>query len=76
MLAGMAIIITMPKKTTMTELLRKALSEAPSLNGVAVATGVQKASLIRFASGRQSLRLDVADKLAEHFGIECRRKER
>lgn len=53
----------------MTEWLRESLQEAESLNGVAVATGVQKASLIRFVSGRQSLRLDLADKLAQHFGI-------
>jgi plasmid maintenance system antidote protein VapI len=70
------IIISMPRrnksKATMTELLRKALSEAESLRAVAIATGVQDASLVRFVSGRQSLRLDKADKLAAYFGIECR----
>ncbi len=60
----------------MTDLLRKALAEAESLNSVAVATGVQKASLIRFLRGEQSLRLDLADKLAAYFGIECRRMRR
>ncbi|HQL55513.1 MAG TPA: helix-turn-helix domain-containing protein [Phycisphaerae bacterium] len=59
----------------MTKILKEALSEQ-SLNSVAVATGVQKASLIRFVSGRQSLRLDKADKLAAYFGIECRRLRR
>lgn len=59
----------------MTKILKEALSEQ-SLNSVAVATGVQKASLIRFVSGRQSLRLDKADKLAAYFGIECRRPRR
>ena len=73
------ILITMPEKTTratMTELLREALAEAESLNAVAVATGVQRASLIRFVKGRQSLRLDIADRLAAHLGIECRRVRR
>ncbi len=62
----------MPRKATaptMTELLRRALRNAKSINSVAVATGVPKASLIRFVSGRQSLRLEAADKLAAHFGI-------
>ena len=33
------------------------------------ATGVQRASIIRFVSESQSLRLDCADKLARHFGL-------
>jgi plasmid maintenance system antidote protein VapI len=56
-------------KPTMTELLREALAEAHSLYAVGKATGVQKASLIRFARGEQSLRLDMADKLAAYFGL-------
>jgi len=61
-------------KTTMTDLLREALREAASLYAISRATGVQKASLIRFLRAETSLRLDIADKLAAHFGIECRRK--
>lgn len=53
----------------MTELLRQALSEATSLYAVTKATGVPKASLIRFLRGDQSLRLDMADRLAAHFGL-------
>jgi len=56
---------------TMTDLLREALSKAPSIRGVARETGLDHASLVRFMQGR-SLRLDLADRLAEHFGIECR----
>ena len=56
----------------MTELLREALLEADSLYSVANKTGVQKASLVRFVNGTQSLRLDIADKLAVHLGIESR----
>lgn len=64
----------MPKATkgkTMTELLRQALAELDNKYAVAKATGVQKTSLIRFMRGEQSLRLDMADRLAAHLGIEC-----
>lgn len=57
----------------MTELLRQALKDAPSIRGVARETGLHHPALIRFARGDQSLRLDLADRLAEHFGIESRR---
>jgi len=60
----------------MTDLLREALAEAESLRGVERATGVKNPSLVRFVRGDQSLRLDLADRLAAHFGIECRRKRR
>ena len=59
------------KTTTMTELLRKALAEAESLRAVERATGVKRQSMMKFLRGEQSLRLDKADRLAEHFGIEC-----
>lgn len=64
---------------TMTELLREALAGADSLRAVERATGVKNPSLVRFVQGKQSLRLDMADRLAAYFGIECRptrRKER
>jgi plasmid maintenance system antidote protein VapI len=67
---------TNKRMPTMTVLLRKALAEAESLYGVAKATGVQRASLSRFVSGRQSLRLDKADKLATYFRIESIRRNR
>lgn len=60
----------------MTELLQESLTDAESLYAVAKATGVEKASLIRFLRGDQSLRLDKADKLAAYFGIRCTRKGR
>lgn len=59
------------KGKTMTELLRQALADAGNKYAVAKATGVQKTSLIRFLRGEQSLRLDMADRLALHLGIEC-----
>jgi plasmid maintenance system antidote protein VapI len=60
----------------MTELLRQALTKSESLYAVAKATGVQKTSLIRFVRADQSIRLDMADRLAAHFNIECTRKGR
>jgi plasmid maintenance system antidote protein VapI len=58
---------------TMTERLRQAIAECglPMLT-IATETGVQRASLIRFARGDQSLMLDSADKLAAYFGLELR----
>ena len=38
-------------------------------------TGVLRQSLMKFAAGEQSLRLDAADKLAEFFGIEITRRK-
>jgi len=60
----------------MTELLREALSEAESIRAVAKATGLRHSSLLRFVNGEQSLRLDLADRLADYFGIESRRVRR
>lgn len=57
---------------TMSELLRKALADAPSLLSVEKATGLHRASLQRFRDGETSLRLDLADRLAAHFGITSR----
>ena len=37
-------------------------------------TGVQRASIRRFVNGERTLRLDVADKLADFFGLELRAK--
>lgn len=54
----------------MTDVLLKALEESDeSLYSIAKATGLDKAALGRFVAGKQSLRLDIADKLAAHFGL-------
>jgi len=37
------------------------------------ATGVKRASIMRFLRGERSLRLDVADRLAAYFGLGLRR---
>jgi len=55
---------------TMSEVLRRAIIESgtPYLT-LEQATGVKRASIMRFATGQTSLRLDLADRLAEHFGL-------
>jgi plasmid maintenance system antidote protein VapI len=37
-------------------------------------TGVTRASIMRFVRGDQSLRLDMADRLAAYFGLELRER--
>lgn len=39
-------------------------------------TGVQRASIRRFIDNKQSLRLDVAAKLAAYFGLELVKKRK
>jgi plasmid maintenance system antidote protein VapI len=39
-------------------------------------TGVKRASIMRFVAGKQSLRLDMADRLAAYFGLELKRAKR
>jgi plasmid maintenance system antidote protein VapI len=39
-------------------------------------TGVKRASIMRFLRGEQSIRLDMADKLAAYFGLELRAKRK
>ena len=57
---------------TMTELLRAALLDAPSLKAVEKATGVKRQSLAAFMRGEQvSIHLASADALADYFGIVC-----
>jgi hypothetical protein len=63
-------------KPTMTYLLRQAISETDSFRAIETATGVKRQSLMKFVRGEQSLRLDMADTLAAHFCIECRRMRR
>jgi plasmid maintenance system antidote protein VapI len=48
--------------------------DGPSLNQVEQATGLKRQALSKFVRGEQSLRLDLADKLAAYFGIESHRK--
>ena len=64
--------------TTMTTLLRQAILQAieagDTYKGLERETGLSRMSIMRFALGRTSIRLDLADKLAEHFGIQSQVK--
>ena len=61
----------------MTDLLRKAIADSGmSFQGIERETGILRQSLMKFVRGEQSLRLDLADKLAAFFGIESRRTRR
>ena len=56
---------------TQSDLLKKAIAESGMAhNAIQRATGVERASIMRFLQGKQSLRLDMADRLATFFGIE------
>jgi len=53
-----------------TDTLRRAIVESGvSYKGLARETGVARASIQRFVDGRQSIRLDMADRLAAFFGM-------
>lgn len=55
----------------MTTRLRDAINESPlSFQALESKTGVLRQTLMLFARGESSLRLDKADLLAEYFGLE------
>ena len=55
----------------MTEALKAAISNSDlSFKALERETGVKRQSMMKFVDGEQSLRLDVADRLAEYFGLE------
>ena len=61
----------------MTAVLLKTIKQSgQSLYSIAKLTGIDKAALGRFVSGKQSLRLDRADLLAAHFGLVLRKLPR
>ena len=62
--------MTNKQPAPITDLLRETIiaSKTPLL-ALEKETGVQRASIGRFIRGKNSLRLDIADKLAAHFGL-------
>ncbi len=64
-------------RLNLSETLRQAIatSEMPFLQ-IEQETGVIRQSLMKFARGEQSLRLDMADKLADFFGLELVERKR
>lgn len=58
---------------TITETLRKAIRDSGlTLYAIGRDSGVKRQSLERFMAGTQSLRLDMADRLAAYFGLELK----
>jgi plasmid maintenance system antidote protein VapI len=67
----------MAKQNTMTAMLRKTIGESGMAHiAIERATGVKRASIMRFLRGETSLRLDMADRLADYFGLELRPKRK
>ena len=61
----------------MSEVLRRAIVESGEpFIAIERKTGVQRMSIARFVTGQQSLRLDIADKLAAYFRLELRPKRK
>jgi plasmid maintenance system antidote protein VapI len=63
------------------DLLRRTISEAikgkrTNYKALERETGVTRASIMRFVTGTQFLRLDMADQLAAYFGLELRAKRK
>jgi plasmid maintenance system antidote protein VapI len=65
----------MTRKQSISEVLKKAIAQS-GIAHIAIerATGVKRASIMRFLRGEQSLRLDLADKLAAYFALELKGK--
>lgn len=57
-------------KPTLTEILRQAISDSPSLRAIETATGVSRAQMRDLRNGKRSLRLPAAEALMEYFQIE------
>jgi hypothetical protein len=64
-------------KPPVSDLLRRTIAESgvPYLK-LQRETGVVRTSIMRFVEGRQYLRLDAVDRLAEYFRLELVKKER
>jgi plasmid maintenance system antidote protein VapI len=59
------------------DLLRRSIAESGvPYKSLERETGVTRASIMRFVRGSQSLRLDMADRLAAYFGLELRPKRK
>jgi plasmid maintenance system antidote protein VapI len=56
------------------DLLRRTIAESGiSYNALQRDTGVTRASIMRFVRGDQSIRLEMADRLAAYFGLQLRK---
>jgi hypothetical protein len=68
----------MAERTMITELLREKLNEAiaggETFQGIEKACDVLRQTLMPFARGECSMRLDKADQLADYLGLELKRR--
>ena len=63
------------EKAPISDLLRRTIAESGvSYNALQNETGVTRASIMRFVRGDQSLRLDMADRLAAYFDLELAKR--
>lgn len=63
------------KYESLADALREAIADSElSFKAMERETGVTRQSLMKFAAGETSLRLDIADKLLALFNIEITRK--
>jgi plasmid maintenance system antidote protein VapI len=61
------------KQQAISDVLKKTIVESGMAHiAIERATGVKRASIMRFLRGETSLRLDMADRLAAFFGLELR----
>ena len=62
-------------KPPISDLLRQTIAKSGvSYNALQRETGVTRASIMRFVRGDQSLRLDMADRLAAYFDLELQKR--
>jgi len=61
--------ITDPRSPITHVLRRTVVDSGISYKALSRETGVARASIQRFVDGRQSIRLDMADRLAVYFGL-------
>jgi transcriptional regulator with XRE-family HTH domain len=67
----------MTRRQVITKAIRKAVRDSgQSLYQISMETGLNHDALSRFMRRKTSMRLDLADRLADYFGIECRRTRR
>jgi len=70
--------MTKKRKTqTMTAALKHSISNSGvSLREIERVTGVKRQSIMKFIRDEQSIRLDLADRLAEYFELEVVKRKR
>jgi hypothetical protein len=76
-LTGVCKFYYMKEDAPLTDALRRAITESGrSFKALEKETGVLRQSLMRFIRGEQSLRLDMADRLAVYFGLKLQPKRK